>query len=239
MAGGRSCNDGGGEGERPDPCGLQRRSGARRLQKDTQFRGLQPGSRRKEFLHGAHQGQARDTERVETQLQNGLGNRSKSTMRPMIFLSMLLLVGAASAPVSGSRGVVVSGPGGEIIIADAELENAPRVRLAVSIHGEVHEFEGVPVATLLERVAPPIERLKAEALAQVVLASARDRYRVAFGLADFDRTISKDVIILADRKDGAKIGPKDGPWLIVEGDARGARSVRMVERIDIIAIERD
>lgn len=160
-------------------------------------------------------------------------------MRPMIFLSMLLLVGAASAPVSGSRGVVVSGPGGEIIIADAELENAPRVRLAVSIHGEVHEFEGVPVATLLERAAPPIERLKAEALAQVVLVSARDRYRVAFGLADFDRTISKDVIILADRKDGAKIDPKDGPWLIVEGDARGARSVRMVERIDIIAIERD
>jgi hypothetical protein len=42
-------------------------------------------------------------------------------------------------------------------------------------------------------------------------------------------------IIIADRADGAPLGPKDGPFkLVIEGDLRPARGVRMVTSVSLI-----
>lgn len=52
--------------------------------------------------------------------------------------------------------------------------------------------------------------------------------------ADFDANYTDRVALLADRKDGAPLAAKDGPFhLIIPGEKRPARWVRQVVRIDV------
>ena len=68
-----------------------------------------------------------------------------------------------------------------------------------------------------------------------MLVTGQDGYRVALGLAEADPGVRADKIILADRVDGHAIEGKDGPIrLVVEGDLKPARSVRMVRSIAVV-----
>ena len=139
-------------------------------------------------------------------------------MRLSILLAAvaLFLTGAeAPPPTAASEGVVIAGPKGEVVVDASDLKAGPRIRVSASVHGNDHKFEGVALATLLAKVSPPIDRLKAEALDQAVLVSARDGYRVAFGIAELDPTIRSQVIIVADTMDGAPIDAEDGPLRLI------------------------
>jgi hypothetical protein len=134
--------------------------------------------------------------------------------------------------------VALIGPTGQsATISTADLAALPRVKVSFDAHGDTHEYEGPLLIDVLAKVgAPTGKALRGDALADVVMVSASDGYRVAFGLAEMDPGTRPNRIILADRMDGAPMGPKDGPFkLVVEGDLRPARSVRMVSAVQVIA----
>jgi len=49
--------------------------------------------------------------------------------------------------------------------------------------------------------------------------------------------LGKAEVVLADRCNGVMLGAEDGPFrLAVEGDTRGARSVRQVVTLQLVAV---
>jgi len=144
-----------------------------------------------------------------------------------------------AGPTAPNAAIVVVGPERTISVTSAWLAAAPRQAVSATIHGETHRFEGVPLVYVLEQASAPVgPALRGEALRTVVLISARDGYRVALGLAETDPAVSGRIMIIADEMDDAPLAAEDGPYrLVVEGDVRVARSVRMVERIELRTID--
>ena len=111
-----------------------------------------------------------------------------------------------------------------------------RIRLVDPHDKKMHRFTGVAVSEILARAgAPSGEKLRGNALRQIVIFRARDNYAVSFSLADFDAAYSDRTILLADQEDGAPLSDTAGPLrLIVSGDKKAARWVRMVTSVEVI-----
>lgn len=129
----------------------------------------------------------------------------------------------------------LSGPTGETTLTAATLSDLPRRTLSLTVHGETHVYEGPALASVLEQLDPPLgPRLRGEALKTYVVVRAADGYVVVFSLAEIDPAMSPTAVILADEADGAPLSADDGPLrLVVEGDARPARSVRQITAIEL------
>jgi hypothetical protein len=143
----------------------------------------------------------------------------------------------AAAPAL-AQSVKATGPMGKTASFSVEaLAGLPQVKATLTAHGETHVWEGPLLADVLARVDTPTgEKVRGPAMADVVLVTGSDGYRVAFGLAEVDPSVSKSRILLADRVDGHAIDAKDGPFrLVVEGDVRPARSVRMVTSVAVVS----
>lgn len=146
-----------------------------------------------------------------------------------------------SAPaLTEAAGLIVSGPADrKIPFSAADLKVLPRVMIEADLHGEKHIFEGVPLIELLKQAGVPSGNdLRGAELLHVIIVTARDGYRVALSLAEIDPGISPTRVIIADKADGQPIPDTDGPFrLVVESDLRAARSVRMVEGVEILKVE--
>lgn len=117
-----------------------------------------------------------------------------------------------------------------------------RRSLTVREHnGSTATYEGVPVIEILKAAgAPSGPQLKGKALASYVLASARDGYAVTFTLAELDPEIGSGDVIVADRRDGKPLSDELGPLrLISASDKKPARSVRMLETLQLVLLRKD
>ena len=80
--------------------------------------------------------------------------------------------------------------------------------------------------------APSGKAIRGIELTDIAIIEARDGYKVAIDLAATDSTMRADRAILADRMDGSALDVNAGPFqLVVEGDLRPARPIRMVSSI--------
>ena len=72
-----------------------------------------------------------------------------------------------------------------------------------------------------------------------IVASAADGCQVLFSLAELDRAMTPNDVIVADTRDGKPLIASQGPLRIVAaGDARPARSVRMLERLEVVRLKK-
>ncbi len=155
------------------------------------------------------------------------------------YFSLILLTGIAATPYAhAQQGVVQSmamlaltGPGGlHASINAAELQTLPRQTVKVhNAHSGVDEsYQGVELSTLLARIQAPLgAKLHGTALALYVVAQGADNYRAVYSLAEVDPAFHSGTVIVADSEDGKPIGPKDGPFKLVNTeDKRPARWVR-------------
>ena len=99
---------------------------------------------------------------------------------------------------------------------------------AVDHGGAQVTFEGVPARALLKLAgAPSGHELRGPRLSLYVLAEAADGYKALYALAEFDTDFTDAVILVADRKNGEVLGPKEGPLrVVVPWEKRQARWVR-------------
>ena len=119
-----------------------------------------------------------------------------------------------------------------------DLAKMPRASVKLENGGGT--YEGVWLHEILKKAGAPLgERLRGKALTTYVLAEAKDGYQVIFSIGEVDPSFTSSQILLADKRNGGPLDPDQGPFrLVVASDKPGARSVRMLVRLEIVQVKK-
>lgn len=126
-------------------------------------------------------------------------------------------------------------------LTPGDLKAMPRTRVEVKDEdGQAVTYEGVLVGDILKRAGAALgPDMRGTAVATYVVASARDGYQVVFSLAELDPAFTASQIIVADTINGKPLFAYQGPLRIVAPhDARPARSIRMLERLNVVRLSK-
>jgi hypothetical protein len=100
-------------------------------------------------------------------------------------------------------------------------------------------YEGVPLRDVLQRAGAPLGKLRGKALSTYVIAKAHDGYQVVFTLGELDTEFGNEQVIVADKRDGKPLFGYQGPLrLAIPRDKAGARSVRMLESLEVVRLQK-
>ena len=149
----------------------------------------------------------------------------------------LLWAEPLASPVLAVRGDIPA----PLELKAEDLAKMPRETVTIPEQdGTRVEYEGVPLHEILKRAgAPQDKELRGKALASYVLAKAHDGYQVVFTLAEVDEAFGNEKIVVADKRDGKPLFGYQGPFrLVCPGDKAGARSVRMLETLEIVRLQK-
>ena len=122
-----------------------------------------------------------------------------------------------------------------------EFGKLPRQKATVTGEdGASVTYEGVLLRDLLQRAgAPSGKDLRGKALAAYVLAKAHDGYEVVFTLGELAPEFGNEPILVADKRDGKVLFGYQGPFrLVCPNDKAGARSVRMLESLEVVKLRK-
>jgi DMSO/TMAO reductase YedYZ molybdopterin-dependent catalytic subunit len=129
-----------------------------------------------------------------------------------------------------------------LMLTKADLAKMPRTSVTVKNEGgdEESTYEGVLLYDVLKEAGAPVgKQLMGKALATYVLAEAKDGYQVVYALAEFDPSFNDNKIIIADTVGGKPLFAYQGPFrLVVPGEKKGARSIRMLEKITVVRLRK-
>jgi DMSO/TMAO reductase YedYZ molybdopterin-dependent catalytic subunit len=154
-----------------------------------------------------------------------------------------LVFAQAPPPQSAASGTLaVTGDVTTPLMLKAEdLTNMPRETVSVPEQdGTKIEYEGVPLREILKRAGAPLgNQLRGKALTTYILAKAHDGYQVVFTLAELDLAFANEQILVADKRDGKPLFGYQGPFrLVCPNDKAGARSVRMLETLEVVRLQK-
>jgi len=146
----------------------------------------------------------------------------------------------AATPAATATLAVAGDVTSPVSLSSADLKDMPRTKVEVTADGRTLPYVGVLVGEILKRAGAPLgDALRGDAVASYVLASATDGYQVVFSLAELDPDFTSNDIIVADTVDGEPLFAGQGPLRIVApNDSRGARSIRMLERLEVVRLRR-
>jgi DMSO/TMAO reductase YedYZ molybdopterin-dependent catalytic subunit len=121
-----------------------------------------------------------------------------------------------------------------------DLAKMPRASVKTSSNGIETVHEGVWLHEILKRAgAPQGTALRGKALAGYVLAEAEDGYQVVFSLAEVDPALVEGEFLVADTANGKPLSGTQGRFrLVAAKDKHGARSVRMLNRLDVVQLKK-
>jgi DMSO/TMAO reductase YedYZ molybdopterin-dependent catalytic subunit len=121
-----------------------------------------------------------------------------------------------------------------------DLAKMPRATVSFNGEGTDTTYEGVLLYDVLKKAGAPLDKqLMGKALASYILAEARDGYQVVYTLGELDPNFGGIRILVADTVDGKPLFQYQGPFrLVVPGDKKGARSIRMLEKIMVVRLKK-
>ena len=128
-----------------------------------------------------------------------------------------------------------------LVLKADDLARMPRETVIVPDQdGTKVSYEGVPLREILKRAGVPLGKdLRGKALASYILAKAHDGYQVVFSLGELDEGFGNESIIVADKRDGKALFGYQGPFrLVCPNDKAGARSVRMLETLEVVRLQK-
>jgi DMSO/TMAO reductase YedYZ molybdopterin-dependent catalytic subunit len=165
--------------------------------------------------------------------------------RRCLFLALLAsaVLPAQDAPSSGGakQELQITGAVKQPLTLTAEdLGKMPRASVKTTSSGMETVYEGVWLSEVLKRAGVPQGGdLRGKALATYVLAQAEDGYQVLFSLAELDPSFIDNQILLADTANGKPLFGAQGRFrLVVPKDKPGARSVRMLNKIEVVQVRK-
>jgi len=144
---------------------------------------------------------------------------------------------AADAKTDAATVVLRAVDGKTVRLTQSDLKKLPRTEFeAVDHRGNKARYSGVALRALLDKVGVPHgEALRGEWMRAFVIVDAADDYRAIFAIAELDPGFTDRTIILADTRDGQPLKKFQGPFqIVVPGEKRQARWVRMVKEIRIV-----
>lgn len=155
---------------------------------------------------------------------------------------VLGLLAAALLPAQDAEPTVqVTGAVKQALSLSAgDLAKMPRVSVRTSSNGMQTVYEGVWLHEVLKKAGVPQGgELRGKALASYVLAEAQDGYQVVFSLGELDPAFIDNEILLADTANGKPLFGAQGRFrLVVPKDKPGARSVRMLTKIEVVQVRK-
>jgi hypothetical protein len=152
-----------------------------------------------------------------------------------VLLTGLVFAQAPTAAVLAVQGDI---PATLSLTAD-DLAKMPRQIASVPApDGTKIVYEGVALLAVLQKAGAPFgKQLRGKVLSTYVLAKAQDGYQVMFTLGEIDPDFGNETILLADKRDGKPLPDKQGPFrLVCPNDHEGARSVRMLQTLEIVRL---
>ena len=125
-------------------------------------------------------------------------------------------------------------------ITAEDLAKMPRASVKTTSNGMETVYEGVWLHEVLKKAgAPQGSELRGKALAGYVLAEAQDGYQVLFSLGEVDPSFIDNEILLADTANGKALFGAQGRFrLVVPKDKPGARSVRMLTKLEVVQVRK-
>jgi hypothetical protein len=158
-------------------------------------------------------------------------------MQRKCLLSIGVLVLFAHVAATQEAGKIsISGPAVQNTqFSGDELAKMPC--LSIEVHdshtSQLCKYEGVRVSDLLSRVGVPVgDALKGKAMATYVVARAADGYSVVYSLAE---PMNGNQIIVADRMNGTLDKEQGSFRVIVPGEKRPARWIRMLTSSEVLS----
>jgi|SRR5579872_1848985 len=122
-----------------------------------------------------------------------------------------------------------------LTLSRSDLASMPRSSATAGERQKV-KYDGVLLYEILKRAGAPLDKeLTGKALSTYILADASDGYQALFAIAEVDPAFSDANILIADTADGK---PLDAYRVVVPSDKKGARSVRMLERITVVRLKK-
>ena len=127
-----------------------------------------------------------------------------------------------------------------LTLTAGDLAKMPRSTVRMMNNGMETVYEGVWLHEVLKKAGVPQgSELRGKALAGYVLAEAQDGYQVVFSLGELDPAFIDNEILLADTANGKPLFGAQGRFrLVVPKDKPGARSVRMLTRLDVVQLRK-
>jgi DMSO/TMAO reductase YedYZ molybdopterin-dependent catalytic subunit len=120
-----------------------------------------------------------------------------------------------------------------------DLRKMPRRSVSTRDHaGDMHQYDGVPIGAILAKAGVPQgAALRGKSMALTVIAEGADGYRAIFSLAELDDDFAAESVLIVDSIDGQPLAPDQGPFrLVVPGDKRPARWVRMLKSLTVVNV---
>src|SRR6516162_10226594 len=127
-----------------------------------------------------------------------------------------------------------------LILTAADLAAMPRAKAVTDNNGIQTTYEGVLLSDVLKKAGVVLGAgLRGPALAGYVLASASDGYQVVFSIGELDPDMTDGQFLLADTANGKPLFGENGAFrLVIPTDKRGARSVRLLTRIEVVQLKK-
>jgi DMSO/TMAO reductase YedYZ molybdopterin-dependent catalytic subunit len=145
---------------------------------------------------------------------------------------------AGTTAPAASTGLVVTGAvSQDLKLSPDDLKKLPRKSVSTKGHDDqMHQYDGVPLSAVLAKAGVPQgSALRGKSMALTVVAEGSDGYRAVFSLAELDEDFAGETVLIVDSTDGQPLGADQGPLrLIVPGDKRQARWVRMLKSITVV-----
>ncbi len=170
-------------------------------------------------------------------------NYRTARLCPLAFIATSLAFAQPGQPATAaSATLMISGDiPATLTIKAEELASMPRASAPVNEpDGSKVIYEGVLLREVLSKAGAPFgKQLRGANMASYVIAKARDGYQVVFTLAELDPQFGDEKILVVDRRDGKPLSGNQGPLRIFcAGDKEGARSVRMLESLEVVRLQK-
>jgi DMSO/TMAO reductase YedYZ molybdopterin-dependent catalytic subunit len=127
-----------------------------------------------------------------------------------------------------------------LTLTAADLAKLPRAAVTTKSNTITAAWEGVWLSEILKHAGVPLgAALRGKALTTYVAVSASDGYEVLFSLGELDQEMTESQILVADTANGRSlIAEGESFRLVLPKDKQGARSVRMLTKIEVIQVRK-